>query len=178
MSYVLPPATEYEPTAHTQPASDGIADDPVVLTGVNVSPARVAGTDPRATDLARQALRYRRRQLRDRRDTRYPPFGAAIRESRIAADPGIEWEFCVRPRSECPAAGWLPPVLCVRLQGWAGTGLVLRSRSITRSVSAQGQSLQGYGMRGVARRPITARNGPRAGHKWGLLSPAMDTSGG
>jgi hypothetical protein len=43
---VLPPGHEHEPTAHQQAASDGIADDAVVLLGANEGQAKVAGTDP------------------------------------------------------------------------------------------------------------------------------------
>jgi hypothetical protein len=62
---VLPAANEHEPAAHEQAAhelaaSDGIADDAVVLLGANEGRTGVAGTDRRATCLARRAIRYRR----------------------------------------------------------------------------------------------------------------------
>jgi hypothetical protein len=43
---VLPAANQHEPAAHEQAASDGIADDAVVLLGANVGQAGVAGNAP------------------------------------------------------------------------------------------------------------------------------------
>ena len=43
---VLPAANQHEQTAHEQAASDGIADDAVVLLGANVGQAGIAGNDP------------------------------------------------------------------------------------------------------------------------------------
>jgi len=56
----LPAGNEHEPAAHQQAATDGIADDCVVLMGANDGQAEQPGLTRQATCLARRALRYRR----------------------------------------------------------------------------------------------------------------------
>jgi len=51
---MFPSPNEHQPAAHEQAASDGIADDAVLLMGANESQAGVAGLTRRATCLARR----------------------------------------------------------------------------------------------------------------------------
>src|SRR6266568_6261912 len=51
---MFPSPNEHQPAAHEQAASDGIADDAVLLMGANEGQAGVAGLTRRATCLARR----------------------------------------------------------------------------------------------------------------------------
>ena len=59
-NHALPAGNEHEPAAHEHVATDGIADDVVVLMGANNGQAEQPGLTRRATCLARWAHRYRR----------------------------------------------------------------------------------------------------------------------